>query len=286
MERTATKREDGWHFYRTPVPRNGYRTLPVISQLAVIRDLRIRMEPLLDRLSPNLVHAHSPCLNGIAAIWACRSRGIPVVYEMRASWEDAAVDHGSTREGSLRYHLSRALETWTLRAADQVTTICEGLKLDICARAGVPEERVTVVPNAVDPSKFAIIDRPDAGLQASLGLRDRFTIGFIGSFYGYEGLADLIDAMPDILVANHDASLLLVGGGRRMQPCAGVSMTLDLREFVRFTGRVPHNDVHELLRRDRSARLSAEIDKADRDSYAIEAVGGNGPRPVADRLET
>jgi glycogen(starch) synthase len=54
------------------------------------------------RCKPDLIHAHSPVLN------ACRpaggqALGMPVVYEMRAFWEDAAVDHGTTTEGSLRY---------------------------------------------------------------------------------------------------------------------------------------------------------------------------------------
>ena len=65
---------------------------------------------------------------------------LPVVYEVRASWEDAAVDHGTTTEGSLRYRASRGLETFALRRADHVTTICEGLRTEIVAR-GVAAER-------------------------------------------------------------------------------------------------------------------------------------------------
>ena len=49
-----------------------------------------------------------------------------VVYEVRAFWEDAAVDHGTTTEGSLRYRASRALESWALAQADQlVGTVAE-----------------------------------------------------------------------------------------------------------------------------------------------------------------
>ena len=89
------------------------------------------------------------------AIRAGRKLGLPVVYEMRASWEDAAVDHGTTREGSLRYRVSRALETWALRRANHVTTICEGLRKDIVSRGGISPEKVTVIPNAVDVDSFA-----------------------------------------------------------------------------------------------------------------------------------
>jgi hypothetical protein len=61
-------------------------------------------------------------------------------YEIRAFWEDAAVDHGTTAEGSLRYRATRALETWAIKRVDHVFTICEGLRRDIVAR-GIPTPR-------------------------------------------------------------------------------------------------------------------------------------------------
>ena len=52
------------------------------------------------RTRPDILHAHSPVLNAIPALWVGRRLGIPVVYEVRAFWEDAAVDHGTSREGA------------------------------------------------------------------------------------------------------------------------------------------------------------------------------------------
>ncbi|MCS6947474.1 MAG: glycosyltransferase, partial [Steroidobacteraceae bacterium] len=151
---TADEEEvDGFRFHRTRAPARGWRAWPLANQWAVIHDTRRRIEQLVERMRPHILHAHSPCLNGIAALHAGRRLRVPVVYEMRASWEDAAVDHGTTRPGSLRYRASRALETWTLRRADAVTTICEGLRRDILGR-GIPADKITVIPNAVDPQAF------------------------------------------------------------------------------------------------------------------------------------
>ena len=108
---------DGFHFFRTRVPTTGWRTRPVLNQWAVVTDTAKRLDQVIAVTRPDVLHAHSPCLNGIAALQAGRRAKLPVVYEMRASWEDAAVDHGTTTEGSLRYRLSRALETWTLAAS-------------------------------------------------------------------------------------------------------------------------------------------------------------------------
>ena len=233
---------DGWHFYRTRVPDGGLRRLPVAGQLAVITDTQRRLEQVIDQTRPDLLHAHSPCLNGIAALRAARRSNLPVVYEMRASWEDAAVDHGTTREGSLRYRLSRALETWTLQRAHAVTTICEGLRKDIVGR-GIAAERVTVIPNAVNTEDFPLIREPDRELQARLGLTGAFTLGFLGSFYGYEGLDTLVASLPLILRSEPRTRLLLVGGGFEEERLKAQVQQLGLQDKVLFVGRVPHGDV-------------------------------------------
>jgi PEP-CTERM/exosortase A-associated glycosyltransferase len=233
---------EGFHFYRTRVSNVGLRAAPLIGQFAVIRDTARRLSQVIHATRPDIVHAHSPSLNGIAALRAVRRTRIPVVYEVRAFWEDAAVDHGTTHEGSLRYRLSRTLETWVLRRADAVTTICEGLRSDIVGR-GLPPDRVTVIPNAVNTEEFPLIDTPDLELQARLGLADAFTLGFIGSFYGYEGLDTLLDALPQILRFEPKARVLLVGGGFEEGRLKVQAERLGIGDRVVFAGRVPHAEV-------------------------------------------
>jgi PEP-CTERM/exosortase A-associated glycosyltransferase len=166
-----------------------------------------------------------------------------VVYEIRAFWEDAAVDHGSTREGSLRYRLTRALETWAVKQADAVTVICEGLRNDLVAR-GIAADKITVIPNAVDIDKFAVGGKPDAELKMKLGLGNSRVLGFIGSFYAYEGLDLLVAALPAILSQMPDVKVLLVGGGPQDAALKQQVMALDLKDRVVFTGRVPHAEVN------------------------------------------
>jgi PEP-CTERM/exosortase A-associated glycosyltransferase len=234
---------DGFEFHRTRVKRASWRTLPILDQLAVILDTQSRLEQVIALTRPDLLHAHSPCLVGIAAVRAGRKLGVPVVYEMRASWEDAAVDHGSTREGSARYRASRRLETWVLRRADALTTICEGLRQDILAR-GIAADRVTVIPNGVDIDRFPLITSADQALLAQLGLRSGPILGFLGSFYGYEGLDLLIAALPAIRNMHPGAKVLLVGGGPAEKALVNQVQRMGLGEAVIMVGRVPHEDVH------------------------------------------
>src|SRR6185312_11061657 len=108
---------------------------------------------------------------------------------------DAAADLGTAREWGPRYRLTRALETRALKRADAVTTICEGLRGDMLAR-GIPADKITVIPNAVDPSQFRWAGAPDEALMRQFGLAPGATLGFAGSFYAYEGLDLLLRAMP------------------------------------------------------------------------------------------
>ena len=226
---------DGLTFHRTPAP-------PGIGLLAQMRLTAARIDELVRAERPDIVHAHSPVLNALPALWVRLSRRVPVVYEMRASWEDAAVDHGTTAERSLRYRASRALETLALRHADQVTTLCEGLRGDIAAR-GITADRVTVIPNAVDVDGFRFGAPADAALQSQLGLAGCTVIGFAGSFYGYEGLHLLVDAVARLRAARPDLRLLLVGGGPQEAALRAQVADLGLGDRVLFTGRVPHADV-------------------------------------------
>jgi len=226
---------DGWRFHRTA-------SAPGAGLLAQMQLTARRLDGLVRAARPDLLHAHSPVLNALPALWVGRRHGLPVVYEMRASWEDAAVDHGTTREGSPRYRASRALETFALRRADQITTICEGLRGDI-ARRGVPDERITVIPNAVDVATFRFGDEADPVLRRALGLEGVTVLGFAGSFYGYEGLDLLVAALPRLLPQHPQLKLLLVGGGPQEDRLKAQVAAAGLQERVVFTGRVPHEQV-------------------------------------------
>ena len=226
---------DGWTMHRTP-------SEPGAGFLTQMRLTAARIEELVHVHHPDLVHAHSPVLNALPALWVRKRLGIPLVYEMRASWEDAAVDHGTTSEGSPRYRLSRAVESLALRRADQVTTICEGLRRDIAAR-GVPEDDITVIPNAVDVAAFQFGVAPDPALQQRLGLQGATVVGFAGSFYGYEGLHLLVTAARGMWLRNPRLRVLLVGGGPEEEALKAQVTEAGLQDCVIFTGRVPHAEV-------------------------------------------
>jgi len=233
---------DGLHFFRTRPRSRWLHRLPVVNQYAVIRDLERRLAEVARRIRPDILHAHSPALNGIAAARVGRTLGIPVGYEVRGFWEDAAVSHGTAREGDIRYRVTRALETRALRQADHCFCICEGLRQDISAR-GIPADKITVIPNAVDIENFQPVEAVDQSLQSALSLRGKQVIGFVGSFYHYEGLELLLEAAGIMRQQAPALHVLLVGGGPAEEMLRQKSVQFGVDDITTFTGRVPQNEV-------------------------------------------
>lgn len=240
--RAGEEEVDGWRFYRSGEDSSFLSGVPVVRELRLMQRTAKRMEEVIRLSRPDVIHAHSPVLNALPALQVGKRHGIPVVYEVRAFWEDAAVDHGTAREGGLRYRLSRALETRALKRAHAVTTICEGLRQDIIAR-GIAPERVTVIPNAVDLEAFRFGAGADESLRSELGLDGKVIVGFVGSYYAYEGLDLLLQALPRILAANEHVRVLLVGGGPQEQALKGLAKALGVEKQVIFAGRVAHSAV-------------------------------------------
>ena len=235
---------DGLRFHRTAPARGLVAAAGPLIYLWEMAATARRIEELADSFRPDVLHAHSPVLNALPVLKVGRRRGIPVVYEVRSLWEDAAVNRGTAGEGGLRYRAARALETFALRHVDHVTTICQGLQAEIAER-GVPPERITVIPNAVDIAKFPFGSGADGALRATLQLDGKTVIGFAGSFSVYEGLDLLLEAAAMLVPQRQDLRVLLVGGGPHEEALRARAAQLGLVDRVLFTGRVPHGQVQQ-----------------------------------------
>ena len=230
---------DGLDFLRTGAPS---RLPPPLGEMREVAAFARRIVAAIDEFRPDVLHAHSPVLCALAALLACRRYNVPVLYEIRAFWEDAAVGNGTGREGSAKYRLTRAAETFAARRVDALAVICDGLKSDLVAR-GIPAAKIMVSPNGVDMKLFGTPPEYDFAFAREIGLADADVVGFIGSFYDYEGLDDLIAAMPALVAARPRAHLLLVGGGPMDAALRDQAAASPVADRIHFTGRVPHEAV-------------------------------------------
>lgn len=219
-----------------------YPQYPLASYLerfeAGVRDLAV-----LHRAG--LIQASSSHVAGLAGLTAARRLGLPFVYELRGleelteAWRDPAF------EGSDRHRLLDRLETGVAREADRCLVISAALGREL-ARRGVPEDRIVVVPDAVHVDRFRPVER-DPALEAELGLAGKTVIGYVGGLADHDGLDVLLDAVASLKETRDDVRVIVVGDGPSERAVHARAERLRLGDMVRFTGRVPREQVPRYL---------------------------------------
>ena len=233
---------DGVIYERTPASTSILTKIPFVNYLHHISHLAKRIEKAVIADKPDVIQTHSPMFNALAAIKVGKKYNIPVTYEVRALWEDAAVDTGKTTEGSIKYKMIKAIEQRAFDNANAVSCICAGLKEDLIKR-GIPESKLFVTPNAVDIENFKPLYQRNDVLEKSLNLTGKKVVAFIGTFFKYEGLSYAVDAINIIARDRKDIHLLLVGAGNELENLKQQVAKLNLEEYVTFVGRVPFESV-------------------------------------------
>jgi UDP-glucose:(heptosyl)LPS alpha-1,3-glucosyltransferase len=107
----------------------------------------------------------------------------------------------------------------------------------------IEPDRVRVLPNAIDPDRFAEPDRPRRRIdwRQRWGLQPTDTVGlFVAMNYRLKGIEPLLHAVAR-LPAGTSFRLLIVGNAR-FQAYQQLAKTLGIEERVRFLG--PRRDVH------------------------------------------
>jgi glycogen synthase len=232
---------DGTLYHRTPAPAPRLMKVPVLRERALMSALGRSIEKVIADERPDLIHAHSPVLCGLPALKSARRHRLPLVYEVRAFWEDALLTSTRSPVDYVKYRYSRALETRVLTQADAVVGISRHIVADVAGR-GVDAARLLCMPNGVDTAQFTPTPR-DPALVRKLELDGRPTVGFIGSFFDFEGIDDLVRAMPAVLSRQPEARLVLIGTGEAEAAVRDLIAALELQNRVLQLGRVPHSDI-------------------------------------------
>lgn len=174
-------------------------------------------------------------LNTFATVWFGKKYNIPVILEV----------NDATGIRRVRRHkaefLAQRIESWVFRNCDAIVTISSEFKRILCQR-GVSEEKVSFLPNAVDPLVFDPF-RYDDKVRSQLKLKGKTIIGFIGSFAKWHGVDMLLRVMPDVIKKIPNVYFLMVGSGVCLQDVKDKIKNSGLIEKVIFTGKVSSEDV-------------------------------------------
>ena len=193
---------------------------------------------------PDIIHAHSDHLNGISAAKAGKALGIPVLYEVRGLWADAAVANDGLSESSWKYKYGYLMNKRAFNAVDHICCLGDVLKQELL-KLDIKPEKISVTHNAVDFKSFSPIPK-DKHLFEKFNLQG-LVLGFIGSIRKNEGLDILIDAMPTLLKTHPDIKAMIIGGGSEVEinRLKALAESKSVSDKVIFTGRVPHEQIEQ-----------------------------------------
>ena len=234
--------------YRERVGRIPHRRL---LSFPVRTDMRGRLQQQTDELmrlvtetQPSVLHTTTDFSNALSVRAVAEAVGIPWVYEVRGQLADTwAATRPESAQESERYRLFNAREAEAAKAADWVITLGEHMKRNLSA-AGVPEEKVSVLPNGIG-DRF--LEEPMSRLAARSELSlspDAFYVGTVSSLVSYEGLDTIIKAVALIAPAHPSLRVLIVGDGTERENLRRLAFDLGVSGICNFPGRVPREKSH------------------------------------------
>lgn len=215
---------------------------PLDKYFQVAADAFVR-EAKLNR--PSLIQSASNFRTALPALIAARRVGIPFVYEVRGLWELTEASAKPGFNATERFALMRDLETLVAIEADHVLAITSQVAEELVER-GVPRERISIAPNAVDTKRFLPLPE-DTHYETSKGIEKTVpVIGFAGSLVQYEGIDLLIQASERLGGEGIDHQVVIAGSGAAEKEWRKLAED-SKNSRVRFLGRLPQSEIPRLM---------------------------------------
>ena len=219
-----------WKYISCECPQFAFEVFELLYNLF----LPFRLLPILWR-EPDAVlyerHANFMFMGVLLAKWLRR----PVVIEVNelAGFKRA--------RGLIMERLARTIDASVFSRADHILCVSSVLA-DETQQRGADRDRVHVLPNGIDPSRFRS-PKPAPSIRARLGLQGSIVIGHVGLFYRWDRLDILIDVVKRIRDGHPDVKVLLVGDGPEMENLKQTVRRLRMENAVILPGPVHRDDV-------------------------------------------
>lgn len=212
----------------------------IVQRALMRRCFAAYLKKFVQTLKPDIVHAHSAWMSAAQAFVAAKAADLPVLYEIRGLWEETAVSEGRAGTLGSRYWYFKLQENRLMHRAGAIVALSEGLKQEIIRRHVLPE-KITVIPNGIDPEEFKPIPR-DQQLAQELGCASKTVVGYISSLRKMEGIEYLLKALAKI---NENLVALIVGDGPERARLTRLANDLGVAAKVHFIGQVPHEKIKQ-----------------------------------------
>ena len=229
--------------YRSALIQRAYAVIPIhLIHLPLARPLSYALLSFVRGLlralvtRPDIVYYR--WMDSPHALILAKLLGVPCVCEVNGE----PVPQWPGNQKKVVRGVTHLLARLALKSCDRIVVLTEGLQTLLQERYGISLERIVVLPSGTDVQRFAARDAVACRLELGL-LPNRPYVGFVGSFYRYQGLACLLDAMMLVKRVCPAAELLLVGDGEATEELKQQAKGMGLEGSITWVGRVPYWEV-------------------------------------------
>jgi glycosyltransferase involved in cell wall biosynthesis len=184
------------------------------------------------RTKPDLVASHFAFF---AATALDRIGRLPHVVHFHGPWAAESLQEGSSKfaaQGKLQ------IERTVYRTADRVIVLSQAFADLVRKDYGVPQEKIRIVPGAVDVRRFNVGQTPQEAREALGWPADRKILVAVRRLVSRMGLDNLIAAVAALRKVHPDVRLYIVGKGRLREELEAKVAALNLQDYVVFQGFV------------------------------------------------
>ncbi len=153
---------------------------------------------------------------------------------------------GEPVTGLLRWR-ARQIIDYTLKIADGIICVSEATRTRLMTVWRVPQEKITVFPNAVDVDSYRPYPAERERVRAALGIGDCHVVIYVGGFHAWHDVGTLLEAFVHVLEMHPRARLLLVGDGKQRPDMFQLAQDLGIEKAVQFTGMRPQAEIPHLV---------------------------------------
>jgi len=140
-----------------------------------------------------------------------------------------------------------SVEWWLTYEAWRVIVNSEYMKKEVKSIFQLPEDKIRLVPNGVDISKFDGYER-EYGFRRNYAADDEKIVFFVGRLVNEKGAHVLLDAIPKVLHRYQCAKFVIAGKGPQLDYLRGKAMAMNIYHKIYFTGYISDEDLKRLYK--------------------------------------
>jgi glycogen(starch) synthase len=195
-----------------------------------------------DRFDFDLVHGHD-WLVAVAGDHLAKRFRCPLAMTIHAT------EYGR-HQGWVESHPQsyiHGVERWIANRADALVTCSHYMRGHVADIYGLEEERVTVIPNGIDPLDLQPVDDLET-LRARFAAPDQRLVLLVGRLVYEKGFQLALEALPGLVERLGDVRFLVAGSGTHEQELRAQAEALGLMEHGTFLGWIGDDVLHSLYR--------------------------------------